>query len=77
MAKAKKSKQELLRAYLIKYKSITSWEAIQKLKATRLAAMIFNLEKSGWKFSRKSIKSDGTSYTRYTLASIPKNYSQL
>jgi hypothetical protein len=77
MAKAKKSKQELLRAHLIKYKSITSWEAIQKLKATRLAAMIFNLEKSGWKFSRKSIKSDGTSYTRYTLASIPKNYSQL
>ena len=77
MAKAKKSKQEHLRVYLIKYKSITSWEAIQKLKATRLAAMIFNLEKSGWKFSRKSIKSDGTSYTRYTLASIPKNYSQL
>lgn len=75
MAKAK-SKQELLRAHLLKFKSITSWEAIQKFKATRLAAMIFNLEKNGWKFSRKAIKSDGTSYTRYTLASVPKNYSK-
>lgn len=73
MAKAK-TKQELLRTHLIKFKSITSWEAIQKFKATRLAAMIFNLERTGWKFTRKSIKSDGTSYTRYTLASIPKNF---
>ena len=30
--------------HLIKYKKITSWDAITKYKATRLSAIIFNLK---------------------------------
>lgn len=76
MAKVK-TKQEQLKAHLLKYKSITSWEAIEKFAATRLAAMIFLLEKHGWKFERKSIRrKEGdtqANYTRYTLVSSPKS----
>lgn len=76
MAKAK-TKQDLLKAHLLKYKSITSWEAIQKFAATRLAAMIFLLEKHGWKFERKTVRrKEGeteANYTRYTLISSPKS----
>jgi hypothetical protein len=35
--------------HLIKYKKITSWDAITKYKATRLGAIIFNLRKKGLK----------------------------
>jgi hypothetical protein len=34
--------------HLIKYKKITSWDAITKYKATRLGAIIFNLRKKGF-----------------------------
>ena len=76
MAKVK-TKQELLKAHLLKHKSITSWEAIEKFAATRLAAMIFLLEKNGWKFERKSIRrKEGVTqanYTRYILIASPKS----
>lgn len=72
-----KTKQVQLKEYLLKHKSITSWEAIEKFQATRLAAMIFILEKQGWKFERKSVRrKEGTmeaNYTRYILVSSPKS----
>ena len=34
--------------YLLSGKSITSWDAIQKFRATRLSAIIFNLKEKGY-----------------------------
>ena len=39
----KVSKHKLVKAHLIKNKSITSWVAIELYGATRLSAIIFNL----------------------------------
>ena len=42
-----KSQKEKVLAYLQKGKSITSWEAIQKFRITRLASVIFDLKAQG------------------------------
>lgn len=52
--------------------SITSWEAIQLYKATRLSAIIFNLRKQGFLIEdiwQESINKDGekSRYVRYEL----------
>jgi len=39
------TKTKKVALHLIKYKKITSWDAITKYKATRLSAIIFNLKK--------------------------------
>ena len=39
------SKTALVLDHLKKYKTITSWEAIEKYGATRLSAIIYNLRK--------------------------------
>ena len=71
------TKETLIKAHLLENKIITSWEAIEKFAATRLAAMIFLLEKHGWKFERKSIRrKEGVTqanYTRYILIASPKS----
>lgn len=43
MADAKMNKTQAVLLHLQKYGSITSWEAIQLYRATRLSAIIFNL----------------------------------
>jgi len=72
----KLSKLEKVKRHLIQHKSITSWEAIQKYAATRLAAIIFTLRKNGWKIeSRPIADKDGnvsTNATRYILVKDPK-----
>ena len=40
------TKQQLIKEHLLEHGSITSWEAIQRYSATRLAAVIFNLRKT-------------------------------
>lgn len=42
-----KSQKEKVLDYLKKGKSITSWEAIQKFRITRLSAIIFILKQEG------------------------------
>jgi len=41
---AKKTKHQMVRDHLILHGSISTWEAIQKYRATRLAAIVFNLK---------------------------------
>ena len=48
MAKTTITKMKQVSDYLKKHKQITSWEAIEKFRATRLAAIICNLRKRGW-----------------------------
>jgi hypothetical protein len=63
MAKTKKkvTKTDLVRKHILKKKSITTWQAIELYKATRLSAIIFNLKEEfrlvGSPIMRESIKS--------------------
>lgn len=56
--------------------SITSWEAIEKFRITRLSAVIFVLKERGFKISsldRESINSDGikSRWVEYRLVGEP------
>lgn len=58
--------------HLEDYKSITSWEAIEKYGATRISAIIYNLRKDGYKIKTEFKTSvnrygDKTSYGVYRL----------
>lgn len=59
--------------HLKKYKSITSWEAIIKYKATRLSAIIFEMKKRGYEFYtvREENPETGSNYARYYLVASP------
>ena len=55
-----KSKIEKILAHLIKHKEITSWEAIQEYRATRLSGIIFNLRvKFNIKSEEIKLENDG------------------
>lgn len=43
-----KTKTDAILDHLKRYKRITSWEAIELYKATRLSAIIFNLKERGY-----------------------------
>lgn len=47
MAKPK-NQMEAIKMYLIRYKKISSWKAIQLFGCTRLSDKIYNLRKDGW-----------------------------
>jgi len=66
----KKSKKDLVLIHLQMHKSITSWEAIEKFRATRLSAIIHTLRHvDGYNITSKPEynKDTGTNYDRYTL----------
>lgn len=47
---------------------ITSWEAIQRVKATRLSAIIYNLRDYGWEIDTEMKPGpDGNHYSEYIL----------
>lgn len=49
---------------------ITSWEAIQMFRATRLSAIIFNLRLQGYNITSEKISSaNGENYVKYLLNS--------
>ena len=65
--------EQIILNHLQKNGSITSWEAIQKYKCTRLSHYIWSLRKKGYVISDKrelfkhSITGEKSSYVRYTL----------
>ena len=66
----KKSKKALILIHLQMHGSITSWEAIEKFRSTRLSAIIHTLRHTdGYNITSKTeYNSDtGTNYDRYTL----------
>lgn len=73
----KTTKKKLVLAHLLKYKSITSFEAIEKYSATRLSAIIFNLRKAGYGIATKDIAmtdkyGNKGFYAKYLFTSLPK-----
>jgi hypothetical protein len=66
------TKRSQVKEYLKKRKVITSWEAIEKFGATRLADIIYDLRKSGWKIATTSItmkdrNGNNCTYAKYIL----------
>ena len=49
----KKSKKDLVLIHLQMHGSITSWEAIEKFRATRLSDIVFKLKQDGHNISSK------------------------
>lgn len=70
------NKSEKVRNHLIENKSISTWEAIQLYKETRLGAVIFNLRDKGWNIStleEQYTDDEGNKikYARYILNNTP------
>lgn len=62
------TKKGKVKAWLLSGKTITSWEAIEMFKCTRLSAVIKDLEdRDGLKIDRVRIYEDGTNYAMYWL----------
>jgi hypothetical protein len=70
----KDSKINLVAKHLISKKKITSWEAIERYHATRLADIIFTLKAEGWNIVTNMVKEpSGVRYAVYRLMSVPRN----
>ena len=65
----RKSKKDMVLIHLQMHGSITSWEAIEKFRATRLSDIVFKLKQDGHNISSspEQNKETGTNYARYTL----------
>ena len=66
------TKTNQVKEHLLERGSITSWEAIQLYRATRLSAIIFNLRKAGYIIEsewQEGIDSNGNQvrYVKYNL----------
>ena len=66
---SKTSKENKVLIHLQMYGKITSWEAINKFKATRLSAIIYNLREKGHIITshNKRDRETGTTFAEYTL----------
>jgi hypothetical protein len=74
--KPRVTKQEQIKQHLLKYKFITSWDAIEKYGATRLAQNILLLRKKGWNIATNDITTKDRNgntciFAKYVLASDP------
>ena len=66
MSKINKSNEVL--NHLKSYGQIDSWTAIQKFRATRLSAIIYNLRRIGYDIESKwKGTSDGSRFVKYIL----------
>ena len=55
--------------HLKKHKFITSWEAIQEYRITRLSARIYELREKGFNIITKNVTENGKTYAEYSLIS--------
>ena len=70
------TKTQKIKNHLITYGEITSWEAIQNYRVTRLAAIIFNLREAGWDIDTLMIDDvdqygDPCRYAKYVFKGRP------
>ena len=56
--------------HLIKHKFITSWEAIQKYRITRLSARIYELRERGHNIITKNVSENGKRFAEYSLIKL-------
>lgn len=62
------NKYEEVKKYLLKKGKITSWEAIEKFRATRLSDIIWKMRNRGYSIASQWVTNkDGVRYTVYHL----------
>ena len=64
-----KTQENQILNHLKKHKFITSWEAIQEYRITRLSARIYELREKGFNIMTKNITENGKTFAEYTLIS--------
>jgi hypothetical protein len=62
-----KTKKHKVLEHLHRFKSITSWQAITKYRATRLSAIIFRLKEEGINIKTEMVYKKGDCYAVYKL----------
>jgi biotin operon repressor len=67
------TKKKRILNHLKSGKTITSMEAIDLFKCTRLAAVIHSLKDEGYSIESKSVKGTNTNYARYKLLHTDKD----
>ena len=68
----KDTKINLVANHLITKRKITSWEAIERYHATRLADIIYVLKSEGWDIMTDMVKQDGVRFAVYRYISAPR-----
>jgi hypothetical protein len=68
----KDTKINLVAKHLISKRKITSWEAIDRYHATRLADIIYVLKSEGWDIMTEMVKQDGVRFAVYRYISAPR-----
>tara|TARA_R100000773_G_scaffold15341_1_gene13952 strand:+ start:120 stop:329 length:210 start_codon:yes stop_codon:yes gene_type:complete len=61
------SQENQILNHLKKHKFITSWEAIQEYRITRLSARIYELREKGYQIITKNITENGKTFAEYSL----------
>ena len=64
-----KTQENQILNHLKKHKFITSWEAIQEYRITRLSARIYELREKGYQIVTKNITENGKTFAEYSLIS--------
>ena len=63
------SQENQILNHLKQHKFITSWEAIQEYRITRLSARIYELREKGFNIITKNITENGKTFAEYSLIS--------
>ena len=63
------SQENQILNHLKQHKFITSWEAIQEYRITRLSARIYELREKGYQILTKNITENGKTFAEYSLIS--------
>ena len=63
------TQENIILDHLKEHKFITSWEAIQEYRITRLSARIYELREKGYQIITKNITENGKTFAEYSLIS--------
>ena len=63
------TQENIILDHLKKHKFITSWEAIQEYRITRLSARIYELREKGHNIITKNVTENGKTFAEYSLIS--------
>jgi len=61
------SQENQILNHLKQHKFITSWEAIQEYRITRLSARIYELREKGFNIITKNVTENGKTFAEYSL----------
>ena len=64
------TQENIILDHLKEHKFITTWEAIQKYRITRLSARIYELRERGHNIITKNISENGKRFAEYSLIKL-------